>query len=113
MFHGPAYQGVVQLGPIADNGISGRLKVSAGKGALLDNMGQLAGYWVMEQDRDSLAMPISVDRINFFGPPPPVGDEFDCQIWVRHLDGVSCVTDQQLTNDHGQVLVAMEGWHCE
>ncbi len=110
MFHGPAYQGVVQLGPIADNGISGRLKVSAGKGALLDNMGQLAGYWVMEQDRDSLAMPISVDRINFFGPPPPVGDEFDCRIWVRHLDGVSCVTDQQLTNDHGQVLVAMEGW---
>lgn len=110
MFHGPAYQGVVQLGPIADNGISGRLRVSSGKGALLDNMGQLAGYWVMEQDRDSLAMPISVDRITFFGPQPEIGKEFDCRIWVRHLDGVSCVTDQQLMNDHGQVVVTMEGW---
>ena len=110
MFHGPAYQGVVQLGPIADNGISGRLRVASGKGALLDNMGQLAGYWVMEQERDCLAMPISVDRITFYGPPPGVGEEFDCRIWVRHLDGVSCVTDQQLMNDHGQVVITMEGW---
>ena len=110
MFHGPAYQGVMQLGPIADNGICGRLKVTAGKGALLDNMGQLAGYWVMEQERDCLAMPISVDRINFYGPEPLAGDEFDCQIWVRHIDGVSCVTDQRLVNAHGQVVVTMDGW---
>jgi acyl transferase domain-containing protein/phosphopantetheinyl transferase len=110
MFHGPAYQGITQLGPIADNGISGRIKVTHGKGALLDNMGQLAGYWVMEQERDCLAMPISVDRICFFGPEPDVGQEFDCQIWVRHLDGISCVTDQQLLNDHGQVVITMDGW---
>jgi len=62
MFHGPAYQGVERLGPIADNGICGHLKVPGGKGALLDSMGQLAGYWVMEQDSDCLAMPISVDK---------------------------------------------------
>lgn len=110
MFHGPAYQGVIQLGPMADNGVSGRIRVPSGKGALLDNMGQLAGYWVMEQDKDSLAMPISVDRISFFGTEPEVGSEFDCHIWVRHLDGVSCVTDQQLLNEHGQVVLTMEGW---
>lgn len=110
MFHGPAYQGVTQLGPIADNGICGRLKVTAGKGALLDNMGQLAGYWVMEQERDCLAMPISVDRVSFYGPDPVIGSEFDCQIWVRHIDGVSCVTDQRLVNEHGQVVITIEGW---
>lgn len=110
MFHGPAYQGITQLGPIADNGICGHIKVAPGKGALLDNMGQLAGYWVMEQDSDCLAMPISVDKISFYGPDPEVGSGFDCQIWVRHLDGVSCVTDQQLVNDHGQVVISMEGW---
>jgi phosphopantetheinyl transferase len=110
MFHGPAYQGVTQLGPIADNGICGRLKVTAGKGALLDNMGQLAGYWVMEQERDCLAMPISVDRVSFYGPDPELGSEFDCQIWVRHIDGVSCVTDQRLVNEHGQVMITMDGW---
>ncbi|MBV2235668.1 MAG: polyketide synthase dehydratase domain-containing protein [Sterolibacterium sp.] len=110
MFHGPAYQGVTQLGPIADNGICGRLKAPAGKGALLDNMGQLAGYWVMEQERDCLAMPISVDRVSFYGPDPAVGREFDCQIWVRHIDGVSCVTDQRLLDEHGQVVITMEGW---
>ncbi len=110
MFHGSAYQGVIQLGPMADNGVSGRIRVPSGKGALLDNMGQLAGYWVMEQDKDCLAMPISVDRISFYGTEPEVGSEFDCHIWVRHLDGVSCVTDQQLLNDHGQVVLTMEGW---
>jgi acyl transferase domain-containing protein/phosphopantetheinyl transferase len=110
MFHGPAYQGITQLGPMADNGISGSIRVPSGKGALLDNMGQLAGYWVMEQDKDSLAMPISVDRISFYGAEPEVGCEFDCHIWVRHLDGVSCVTDQQLLNEHGQVVLTMEGW---
>lgn len=110
MFHGPAYQGVIQLGPIADNGICGRLKVPSGKGSLLDNMGQLAGYWVMEQDSDCLAMPISVDKISFYGPDPLVGDEFDCKIWIRHLDGTSCVTDQQLVNDQGQVVITMDGW---
>lgn len=110
MFHGPAYQGVVELGPIADNGICGRLRVPSGKGALLDNMGQLAGYWVMEQDSDCLAMPISVDKISFYGPDPGAGEEFDCKIWVRHLDGTSCVTDQRLINDQGQVVITMDGW---
>lgn len=110
MFHGPAYQGVEQIGPIADNGICGRLKVPGGKGALLDSMGQLAGYWVMEQDSDCLAMPISVDKIGFFGPDQAVGEEFDCQVFVRHLDGTSCLSDLQLVDDHGQVMITMEGW---
>ena len=65
MFHGPAYQGVAAFEAIGDNGINGRLRVPAGKGALLDNMGQLAGYWVMEQPQDCLAMPIGVDAIRF------------------------------------------------
>lgn len=110
MFHGPAYQGVVQLGPIADNGIIGRLRTPEGQGALLDNMGQLAGYWVMEQERDCLAMPIGVDCVSFFGPDPEVGQAFDCCIWLRELDGQSCVTDQQLLDARGRVVIEMQGW---
>lgn len=110
MFHGPAYQGVLELTRIADDGIDGRVRVASGKGALLDNMGQLAGYWVMEQDMDILAMPIRVEQIRFHAPIPALGKEFNCQVRVRWLDGASCVSDLRLLDEHGQVLVAISGW---
>ena len=110
MFHGPAYQGVIELGPIADNGIRGRLRTPRGSGSLLDNMGQLAGYWVMEQPTDCLAMPIGVEQINFYGGEPAVGSEFECEISVRALDQLSCITDQQLLDDAGNVVIEMNGW---
>ncbi|HEY3698180.1 MAG TPA: beta-ketoacyl synthase N-terminal-like domain-containing protein [Spongiibacteraceae bacterium] len=111
MLHGPAYQSVIELGPIGDNGIRGRLRVSEGAGALLDNMGQLAGYWVMEQEENSLAMPIGVEQICFYGAEPECGEEFDCAITIRSLDTLSCLTDQQLITDDGRIAIVMNGWH--
>jgi len=111
MFHGPAYQGVIELGPIAENGIHGRLRVASGTGALLDNMGQLAGYWVMEQEENSLAMPIGVEKICFYGSEPANAEEFNCTITIRHLDAMSCLTDQQLIAEDGRVVVEMNGWN--
>ena len=110
MFHGPAYQGVIELSSIADNGMRGRLRAPNGSGALLDNMGQLAGYWVMEKPTDCLAMPIGVEQIKFYGKEPAVGSEFDCEIDIRSLDALTCITDQQLLNDNGEVVIEMLGW---
>jgi len=111
MFHGPAYQGVNSLGPIGDNGIVGTIKVPAGKGSLLDNMGQLAGYWVMDQEeKNNLPMPIGLKRVRFFENAPAVGRELQCQTWLRHLDSTTAVTDIELTDVQGRVLVEIEGW---
>src|ERR1700678_2424584 len=49
MFHGPRYQGVAALGPIADGGIDAVLMAGADPGALLDNAGQVMGLWMMIQ----------------------------------------------------------------
>ncbi|VUD47114.1 Narbonolide/10-deoxymethynolide synthase PikA2, modules 3 and 4 [Thalassocella blandensis] len=110
MFHGPAYQSITTLGPMADNGIQGKLKVSAGEGALLDNMGQLAGYWVMEQDVDPLAMPVGVQKIHFYGPDPKVGDELHCDVLIRKLDKEACISDLQLIDHEQKINVVIEGW---
>jgi phosphopantetheinyl transferase len=110
MFHGPAYQGVAAFKAIGDNGIDGTLRVPSGKGALLDNMGQLAGYWVMEQPSDCLAMPIGVDRIRFFAPDPLPGELTQAQVRIRQLDALNCVTDHQLRNTQGQLCVVIDGW---
>ena len=110
MFHGPAYQSISDLGPIADNGICGHLTVSEGEGALLDNMGQLAGYWVMEQEVDCLAMPIGIESIEFFGPDPQVGEQLDCDVHIRQQDDLNCISDQQLVDGEGLLQVRIQGW---
>ena len=110
MFHGPAYQGVAAFTGIGDNGIDGELRVPEGQGALLDNMGQLAGYWVMEQPQDCLAMPIGVDAIRFHGPDPLPGEMTRGQVRIRELDALNCVSDHRLADAAGRVLISIEGW---
>lgn len=110
MFHGPAYQGVAAFEAIGDQGIDGRLRVPAGKGALLDNMGQLAGYWVMEQPQDCLAMPIGVDTIRFHAPDPLPGEELSAKIRISQLDALNCVSEHQLHDAQGRLRISIEGW---
>ncbi len=111
MFHGPAYRGVAAFHAIGDNGIDATLRVTGGKGALLDNMGQVAGYWVMEQPEDCLAMPIGVGRVRFFADDPRAGDLMRAHMRVVRLDDLNCVSDHVLRDSAGQICVAMEGWH--
>jgi phosphopantetheinyl transferase len=111
MFHGPAYRGVAAFAGIGENGIDGVLRVPEGQGALLDNMGQLAGYWVMEQPENCLAMPIGVERLCFFAPDPAPGALLHAQVRVTRLDALNCVSDLFLRDAAGDLCVRMEGWH--
>jgi len=111
MFHGPAYRGVAAFSAIGENGIDGVLRTPTGRGALLDNMGQLAGYWVMEQPENCLAMPIAVGRLRFFAPDPAPGDLLHAQVRVTRLDALNCVSDLHLRDASGRLCVGMEGWH--
>lgn len=110
MFHGPAYQGVERFLGIGSNGIDGDIRVPDGKGALLDNMGQLAGYWVMEQPDNCLAMPIGVGKIRFHGPDPLPGQRVTNQVRVRQLDADTCITDHVLRDVDGKASISIEGW---
>jgi acyl transferase domain-containing protein/phosphopantetheinyl transferase (holo-ACP synthase) len=110
MFHGPAYQGVEAFRGIGDNGIDGMLRVPSGKGALLDNMGQLAGYWVMEQPDNCLAMPIGIDRIRFFVPDLRPGEKAECQVRIDAVDAHTCVSSHRLRDATGRPCVAIDGW---
>ena len=47
MFHGPLFQGVHELTAIGERHVRGVLTSLAAPGALLDNVGQLLGYWIM------------------------------------------------------------------
>ena len=110
MFHGPAYQGVVELGPLGDEGIDGVLVAGEAPGMLLDNAGQLMGYWVMVgHERDRLALPTAIERIDLFGPPPAPGTALACAVRVRALDGGSVRADLEL-GTAGRLWARIEGW---
>jgi acyl transferase domain-containing protein len=110
MFHGPAFQGIAEVGVLGKDGIRGVLRTPAARGALLDNAGQLFGYWVMQRcDHDRMAMPVRIDALRFFGPHPPPGQRLRCTVRVAKLGETEVVADLTLDRD-GRVWAAIEGW---
>lgn len=111
MFHGPAFQAVRELGPMADDGIRGTLESLPTPGALLDNAGQLLGYWVMESTEiDRLAMPVRVDRMAFHGPHPPVGEAMECRVKVTELTEQIVRADIDVLGADGTPWCVIDGW---
>jgi len=97
LFHGPRYQGVLELRDFASNGMRGTLRALPAKGALLDAAGQVYGLWVMAAvETDRLAMPVRIGRIEFFGPDPAPGTVVDCAVWIRHLGPQQVRADLEL-----------------
>ncbi len=110
MFHGPAYQGVVALDALGKDGIRGTLVSLAAKGGLLDNAGQLLGYWVMQNAAaDRLAMPVLLERVRFYAPEPPPGERLECTARIRDLDPSLVRADVELSRA-GRVWCRIEGW---
>jgi len=106
MFHGPLFQGVTRLLGISDTHVRGELTTPAAPGALLDNVGQLLGYWIMATHTTRrVVFPVGMGRISFYGPHPVAGTTLECVIRVRS------VTDAQLTAD-AQLIAAGRVW-CE
>jgi phosphopantetheinyl transferase len=111
MFHGPAYQCVTELGPMGADGIEGTLTAGAAPGSLLDNVGQLFGYWVMTHvDRDFLAFPSRIRAIRFYGPQPAPGERVRCSVWIDELTAGEARCDMELRDERGQVWCEIDAW---
>lgn len=110
MFHGPGYQSVERLDEIGEDGIRGRIVELAAEGALLDGAGQLLGYWIKARsDRDRVAVPVILERARFFGPPPELGQRFDCTVRVRHFGARQVRADIDLVVGD-RVWARFTGW---
>ncbi len=111
MFHGPAYQGVTSLTAWGPDGIDGVLAVPTGPGALLDNAGQLFGLWVMlRAERDHLALPVKLDRVELFAPAPKAGDALQCSVRIRGFDEREVTADVWLSFPDGRPFCRIRGW---
>ncbi len=111
MFHGPAFQGVAELGPVADDGIVGELIVPSAPGALLDNAGQLLGFWIMTQTtRDRLAFPAGIERVQYHGQPPRPGERVRCVVRIGSVSATDVVADLELRRADGRLWARIDRW---
>ena len=110
MFHGPRYQGVVALGQIADNGMRGTLRALPALGSLLDNAGQLMGFWTLVYTtQDRFAFPFQIERIDFFGPEPAPDTVVECEVRIDAL--TESAVRARLELRVGERLIArVRGW---
>jgi acyl transferase domain-containing protein len=110
MFHGPSFQGVVELGPMGKNGIHGRIRAGSAPGATLDNAGQLLGYWIcVATESNRLAVPTSIDEIRFFCPAPSEGASVDCEVRIEFIDQTTVRADMELSYNGG-LWCSIRGW---
>ncbi|MEU6081378.1 beta-ketoacyl synthase N-terminal-like domain-containing protein [Streptomyces sp. NPDC047108] len=110
MFHGPRFQGVTELTAIGPSHVRGILTAPAAPGALLDNVGQLFGYWIITTlPERNVVFPVAMREIRFFGPHPAAGTQLDCLIRVTAVTEAAVEADVQLVAD-GRVWAEITGW---
>jgi hypothetical protein len=111
MFHGPRFRGIDALGPIGDDGLAGVFTHLDTPGSLLDNLGKLLAYWVIDQGGvGEGALPVGVERISFFGPEPAPGTEVRCDVRILELQRDLVRGDGVLVLPDGTIWGRVEGW---
>ncbi|RII14710.1 Phthioceranic/hydroxyphthioceranic acid synthase [Streptomyces sp. YIM 130001] len=110
MFHGPEFQGVRTLTAIGDRHVRGVLTAPGPPGALLDNVGQLLGYWIMDSLTErTTVFPVSMRSMAFHGPDPEPGSTLDCHIRITDVTHTTLTADMQLSHE-GKVWAELTGW---
>ncbi|MGW3144395.1 beta-ketoacyl synthase N-terminal-like domain-containing protein [Streptomyces sp. NPDC001177] len=110
MFHGPAFQGVTELTAIGAEHIRGVITTPAAPGALLDNVGQILGYWIMATRTErTVVFPVQMRHMRFYGPHPVPGTEVECLVRITSLTDTLVEADVELTVA-GRVWAELTGW---
>ncbi|GAB1694538.1 beta-ketoacyl synthase N-terminal-like domain-containing protein [Krasilnikovia sp. M28-CT-15] len=109
MFHGPKFQGVTAVYALGDMHVRGQVTAPVPPGALLDNALQLIGNWLITtQPMRTVALPVGLRHVRFFGPPPAPGTAFDCVARVRSITDGELIADTQLSAG-GRVWAQIDG----
>ncbi|MGX1546672.1 beta-ketoacyl synthase N-terminal-like domain-containing protein [Streptomyces adustus] len=110
MFHGPAFQGVTELSALGERHIRGIITTPAAPGALLDNVGQLLGYWIMATRTErTVVFPVGMREMRFHGPHPAPGTRVACLVRITSLTDTVLEADVQLSVA-GVVWAELRGW---
>lgn len=110
MFHGPRFQGVLELSAIGDRHLRAVLAALPTPGALLDNVGQVLGYWIMATHTErTTVFPVGMSRLRLFGRQPGPDATLECLVRITEVTDTTLTADMQLVHD-GRVWAEVTGW---
>jgi acyl transferase domain-containing protein/phosphopantetheinyl transferase len=110
MFHGPAFQGVTELTALGEAHVRGVITTPPAPGSLLDNVGQILGYWIMATRTErTVVFPVGMREMRFYGQHPEPGTDVDCFVRITSLTDTVLEADVQLTVG-GRVWAVLSGW---
>jgi acyl transferase domain-containing protein/phosphopantetheinyl transferase (holo-ACP synthase) len=127
LFHGPALQAVVGIGPIAMGGIEGTLRVlpfvpllrdgSDPAGLLtdpiiLDNFTHLLGGWGLDRlaDNGDVIFPLRMGELAIYGESPSEGTDISCRISIQEIEHHRVLVDADLVRPDGSIWMTIRGW---
>lgn len=123
-FHGPMFQGILEIQRISSAGLDGRIEVLPHSGLLcsdahpqlcydpllVDAMGQAVWLWGSQELFSGRAyLPFSAEALRIFGPNLPPATRLDFNLRVRHRDDKTVTTDIAAVDKQGFVHAAIEG----
>ncbi|MCU1259019.1 MAG: beta-ketoacyl synthase, partial [Bryobacterales bacterium] len=125
MFHGPSFQGVLDLDLTGEDGVSGTLEVlPAGKlfrsdpnprmqidPFLLDAAGQMVGYWPVEYLSEGfVALPIRVGELILYRENLLPGERAKCNVRIRSVSARQLKADIDVVGPDGTLWMRVLGW---
>ncbi|MBD3559152.1 polyketide synthase dehydratase domain-containing protein, partial [Planktothrix sp. FACHB-1355] len=126
MFHGPLFQGVKHIRQWGKEGIEADLEVIGindffshienpvfqTDAGLLDNTGQLVGYWVSDLFGrcDFNVFPYSVRAIHLYAPPLPPGTSILGRGSIEFIGNQFTEANMDLLDRSGKVIIRVESW---
>jgi phosphopantetheinyl transferase len=125
LFHGPAMQALVEIGPISNECVSGTIEVLPLKELLpptasatfhtdpivVDTFTHLLGCWGLDRfEEGDVIFPLRMGRLSIFGETPAVGTRISCRIKVRRIEHHSIVVDADLMRPDGRLWMTIEDW---
>ena len=124
MFHGPAFQCIAGLGTLGNPAATAALAVRPADRlfastpdpllltdpCVMDGVGQVVGLWA--KMFDLCILPIGVDRVEFYCPPPPPGTMVPIRIEVVEVnhDDIQMRSHVELGDGSGGVWARLAGW---
>ncbi|MDR0429520.1 MAG: 4'-phosphopantetheinyl transferase superfamily protein [Tannerellaceae bacterium] len=110
MFHGPNYQGIIEITSINEHGMNAVVKAAGGKGSLLDTLGQLIGVYLRTIVKENnVCFPVNVGKITFYQDFHDQEGVFDFTLVVTEITD-DFINGDMILKRNAQVWCIAENW---
>ena len=99
-FHGPQYHSLIEQDRICERGMCGQARSAAGKGSLLDIMGQQLGLFLqITQSENAISFPMKVKELNLYADMLDQRGDFETVMVIKRVTDNVAAMDSVLKRD--------------